>query len=504
MANTRADVTVAMAVDGEDQVTKAINRVGNQMEKTAKATNKASGQMKQQFRFMRGGMGQLGYQVQDIAVQLQSGQNAMIVFGQQGSQIASIFGPQGAVIGAFLAVGAALGTSLLPSLFKTDEALKKIREEAKNLVDRYDELTGAAREYAKVQVQESIRAIDKEIRSVNKEIAQLSLNYYQLTQEAGKNVEMTKKDQRAMTALRAELQSLNEGRQEQLNIIDETSNYTEELIERLQRERQEYLMTERQISITTAVKKGATEEDIKRINTLYDQAEAYDALIAGIQAEQDALDEADKQRKKRDKDRQKSEEDLQDFFDKANEDQEKNQLQSMNNLTTALSTQVSQMQSVFDQASGVGKAFFVASQALAAGQAIISGLAAKMNIVENATALGLDTGTATALGTTAEVMGYATAGAIMGQTIASFEGGGSFKGVRSGGMDGKGGRMAMVHPNEKITDLEKDNGTASVNVNFTINANDTKGFDELLRSRRGEIITIINKALNNKGKAALA
>lgn len=504
MANTRADVTVAMAVDGEDQVTKAINRVGNQMEKTAKATNKASGQMKQQFRFMRGGMGQLGYQVQDIAVQLQSGQNAMIVFGQQGSQIASIFGPQGAVIGAFLAVGAAIGTSLLPSLFKVNEIVKESAIDAKALAEEYNTLSSAQKSVVSREVLNNIDALNEKIAENQEQIEILE----------GKNIkafvseqilaEYRERNAEQINELTAQNEEYTRAIDKQNKIIDESSNYTEELIERLQRERQEYLMTERQISITTAVKKGATEEDIKRINTLYDQAEAYDALIAGIQEEQDALDEADKRRKKRDKDRQKREEELQNFFDEANEAQEKNQLQSMNNLATAMSSQVSQMQSVFDQASGVGKAFFVASQALAAGQAVISGLVSKMNIIKNATALGLDPGTATALGTTAEVMGYATAGAIMGQTIASFEGGGSFKGVRSGGMDGKGGRMAMVHPNEKITDLEKDNGTASVNVNFTINANDTKGFDELLRSRRGEIITIINKALNNKGKAALA
>ncbi len=49
-----------------------------------------------------------GYQIQDIAVQLELGTDAMRVFGQQGSQIASAFGPAGAVVGALIAVGAAM------------------------------------------------------------------------------------------------------------------------------------------------------------------------------------------------------------------------------------------------------------------------------------------------------------------------------------------------------------------------------------------------------------
>ena len=103
-------------------------------------------------------------------------------------------------------------------------------------------------------------------------------------------------------------------------------------------------------------------------------------------------------------------------------------------------------------------------------------------------------------------MGYATAGMIAGQTLASFEGGGlTGSGVRSGGMDGKGGRMAVVHPNEKIIDLHKGQSqTSNVNVSFNIQANDTKGFDELLQSRRGQIVSMINRAINDKGRRSLA
>lgn len=88
----------------------------------------------------------------------------------------------------------------------------------------------------------------------------------------------------------------------------------------------------------------------------------------------------------------------------------------------------------------------------------------------------------------------------------SFEGGG-FTGVgaRAGGLDGKGGYMAMVHPNETIIDHTKTKAQSAqpVNVSFNIQANDTRGFDELLNSRRGQIVSMINKAMANKGKRAL-
>ena len=93
----------------------------------------AAGTAKGGLRLMRGGLGQVGHQVQDIAVQLQMGQNAMLIFGQQGSQIASLFGQNGALIGALLAVGAAIGTSLAPALFKTRNHLEELEEVAERV-----------------------------------------------------------------------------------------------------------------------------------------------------------------------------------------------------------------------------------------------------------------------------------------------------------------------------------------------------------------------------------
>ena len=43
----------------------------------------------------------------------------------------------------------------------------------------------------------------------------------------------------------------------------------------------------------------------------------------------------------------------------------------------------------------------------------------------------------------------------------------------------------------------------TANVSFSIQANDTEGFDDLLNSRRGVLVSIINEALNDNGRAAL-
>ncbi len=86
--------------------------------------------------------------------------------------------------------------------------------------------------------------------------------------------------------------------------------------------------------------------------------------------------------------------------------------------------------------------------------------------------------------------------------IGDFDGGGyTGKGIRAGGMDGKGGFMAMVHPNETVIDHTKGQGMqAAPTVNFNISTVDAAGFDQLLASRKGLITAIINNAMNNQGK----
>ena len=138
MAN---EVVTVARLGARDETAAAFNSVQRNMNNTRK-TSKA---LNQQFRFMRGGLGQVGHQVQDIAVQLQMGTNAMIVFGQQGSQIASLFGPQGAVIGAVLAVGAAIAVAFARDAKQGEDALKDLTERTKEFAAEMVNLSDTTR-----------------------------------------------------------------------------------------------------------------------------------------------------------------------------------------------------------------------------------------------------------------------------------------------------------------------------------------------------------------------
>lgn len=62
-------------------------------------------------KFAKGALQQAGYQIGDYAVQVANGTSAIQAFGQQGSQMLGIFGPTGAILGAVVAIFSAIGVA---------------------------------------------------------------------------------------------------------------------------------------------------------------------------------------------------------------------------------------------------------------------------------------------------------------------------------------------------------------------------------------------------------
>ena len=88
---------------------------------------------------------QAGYQVGDFAVQVGGGTNALQAFGQQGSQLLGVFGAQGAILGAVVAIVAAVGTAYM----KSGEAVRSFSDEVEDLntlITTANGITGTASE----------------------------------------------------------------------------------------------------------------------------------------------------------------------------------------------------------------------------------------------------------------------------------------------------------------------------------------------------------------------
>jgi phage-related minor tail protein len=118
---------------------------------------------------------QVGYQVGDFFVQVQSGTSALVAFGQQGTQLAGLLpGLTGAVVGIGLAVGTMLARSFLQaqeaseaaggSFSNLKDVIKEVAEELKVLNEELEFILSGAE--------------SKGIAAVNKKIAESFVEIY--------------------------------------------------------------------------------------------------------------------------------------------------------------------------------------------------------------------------------------------------------------------------------------------------------------------------------------
>lgn len=108
-------------------------RVSTGLRNQATATEQTSSG----FRNLGTVIGQAGFQIQDFAVQVQSGTSALTALSQQGSQLLGVFGTGGAVAGAALTVGL-LALSLIDGSTATkqfEEANKAFAEGQKQVIE---------------------------------------------------------------------------------------------------------------------------------------------------------------------------------------------------------------------------------------------------------------------------------------------------------------------------------------------------------------------------------
>jgi hypothetical protein len=503
---------------------RALKDAGVQQEQFTRKVRNSNGNYKENasgMRMMRGGAAQFGYQIQDVAVQLQMGQNAMMVFAQQGSQIASIFGPGGAALGAVIAIGGALG-SVLMKMNKAGEATKNLGDEIKALGRDYEKLTDAQTGFLLNQEKIAIKSEEETQAAIQKEMESLKGMvdlYNKLVNEtdpfvkaqsatsiafieANYNIEesVTKLEElraaydtstQKVGAHKAEMDALNGVYQTTAEGIKE---YYDALAEGTDRD--------------SKAAKARLDERIALEETLYNVFKGFDEKRKEDAMAEVAMEEmlyetfkGIEEKKLEDKKKAKQEE-LDLFFDTFAEEvrlaEEKEQkLKALNDAV---------LQNTGDMFGGIAANLKEGTRAQQAFLAVQKGIAVAQAIMNLNTAIS-SANTVPFPGNLAAIAQAIATGtnAIAGIKTASFEGGGyTGMGARAGGIDGKGGFPAILHPNETVIDHTQGGGNKAVTVNFNITANDTDGFDKLLASRRGQIVSMVNQAVNNRGRPSLA
>ncbi len=252
------------------------------------------------FRGLRGVSQQLGWQLQDVAVQAQLGTSAFVIFSQQGSQLAAAFGPTGALVGAFIAVAGAIGGALVNSMGVAGEEIDK-------LIGKVDKLGKATKELAAIELRKKIQ--DDQRRLV--EIDSLSrIGFLQDKQRDG--IELSQREQKELLKLQSEREQLSDSIITQEGYLDTLTRSETENIENSKKalEATNKLLTgygvkidllgknDRQQALYNArleLGTDATKDQIKAvetaINTYYDE---HDALKAREKAIKDA-EKAEKQ-----------------------------------------------------------------------------------------------------------------------------------------------------------------------------------------------------------------
>ena len=576
---------------------------GEKAEKKTKGVGKGAGQTVAPFKSMRGATQQASFQLQDIAVQAQSGTDAFIILGQQGPQLASIFGPGGAVFGALIAFGALFGGLLFKSMNASGDAAKDLADRMDNLADGFDSATRAQKAFLRAQAEKNINERKEEIKSLQAELKKLSNFKFDISELFGS--EKTYKERvDATNELLAKIDELNIMNEETAASVDSTSNETQAYIEKLTEEADILGLNAKQLAQYRIDQLGAVGADAAAIHEKSRLIFLYNEEQEAIKVAADTKKKLDAQKVKDDADALKASEraeaaadklenNLAKFIARENVKRDAKKLAAQENLAVieqslmserelvaayaaedlaritadrdanlislqefniakgqieqdaanqrvaitkteeeqkaAIKEQLSNMvigqaasvagqltsmaKQAYGEESAAYKAAFLVQQGIAIASAIMSTqVAAAAALAPPPIGLGPIAGLGMA--GTIQAMGAANVGIIAGQTIAGLAraNGGQVRGGESYLVGERGpelltmGTSGRIATNENLKSaMNSDQGktTQNVNVNFSIVANDTKGFDQLLNSRRGQIVSMINRAVNNSGKATL-
>lgn len=132
-----------------DALQNKIEQLNQKLAKSPAATKAAN----DSFGNLRNTAGQVGFQVQDMVVQLQSGTSAFVAIGQQGSQLAGAFGPGGAVLGAVIALASAVGGVLYKAFTDTGASAKDLEKGASELSKSFQTARDGSIEFSDALIQ---------------------------------------------------------------------------------------------------------------------------------------------------------------------------------------------------------------------------------------------------------------------------------------------------------------------------------------------------------------
>lgn len=481
---------------------------------------------------------QAGFQVGDFATQIASGQNALVAFTQQFTQLAGFIGPAGPIIGAITAIGGAIAIGLVGALDEGEDSTGELVDRTKELVEQLGEATRRQREFINTdfqrQVQEQERAIQaaneaifdantrlERFRRLNQDVPEAVFNSNGAVQELRQTVEDARL---SLDNANSSIEATRLAQEEFWKEVEKASEVEREQADELEKLVSGYTaqaavigLSARETALYEAARLNATAADRAAINAAFDAIEAEErrqqALKDSMDAQRDFnrdlaqldpagtefnryADQLDRIEQYNISAREKEmlrEEAFRQHQDRmiaiakqGNDGVATVNAQGLQLFTDSQTAALGVLGQVFGNMASIaekgGKKQFDTWKTLASAQAAVSTALAVSNALATPPApLGI------ALATTVGALGAVQIAQIQATEYqGSFLGGGfTGNGSRTGGLDGKGGFPAILHPNETVIDHTMGQGMGDINV--VINNAPAGTSAEVSRGRDGTI-----------------
>ena len=545
----QASVQIKSIIGPADTSAGSLLRLNNQANRAGVAAAKTGANVAGMGR----NAGQAGIQVQQLVGQVQAGTNPLVAFSQQATDLGIVLGVP--LLGAVAGLGSALVTSLIPALIGTGDEMDELGSDIDKIIDNMDEFTEAQRAAAAIKVSEDLREQQKEYERTAKRIEALETRLA----TAGENTrslfdnmrpeevqELRNEITLAKGSLDTQAQSL-ERLQEQYDILtgvqdaatestNEGASAGERFVDRLREQADTLGMTRSEALLYKAAQMDLTDAQMLQVRASAELIRQYEEEQAALEDRQRAENAAWLEIKRQHEARQEAIRQIREFgmsdeqaspfaeifepFEQIDERRKKLENfrqqdliseRQYQNAKAELDKQTNKavVDTGFDTLETLGrynKEAFQAAKAYNIAQAI-------MNTYTAATK---------ALASLPPPINYVAAAAVTAAGIAQVDAIRSqqFQGRAVGGQTRAGESYVVgergpevltmgssngrVIPNEALRRAEDGQGASqTTNVTFNINTVDARGFDQLLQSRRGQIISMINSASNDRGRRAV-
>jgi len=560
MATEYATLTFVAETDSLVAAEKRLNsvaRAGTRTQKSVKNISTSASAAGRSFGGMGRNAGQAGVQIQQLVGQVQAGTNPMVALSQQAADLGFVLGVP--LVGAVAGLASAIAGPLIASLFNGSDALADFRDEIEDSIDKFDELTQREQQIFIRDTEQRIASQREELNKLQRQIdeAEAAADRFSLAGRAiAAQRERDRVDDLAVEfgELQREIESseeaLESARDSISGVADETDDATsagQRFVDRLREQADTLGMTRSEALLYKAAQMDLTDAQMLQVRVAAERIRQYEAEQQALkeqreeeaQARREQLEaerQAEEERRQREQERLERERERQEAVSELQRQgllgREENELQSLQRRREQLErfrqddliserqyqeasrkleqdTMQAKVGIVGDSLNQLGKInedAFKAAKAFNIAQAIMNtytgatkALATYPPPFNYIAAAGV---VAAGLAQVSQIRSQSYSGrAVGGQTRA---GESYVVGERGPEVLTMGSSNGRVIPNEALRRAEDGQGASqTTNVTFNINTVDARGFDQLLQSRRGQIISMINSASNDRGRRAV-